>query len=201
MGIRNRYSTSAYLQGNEQAETVNKVIVNGLKKRLDEAKGRWVEELPHVLWTYRTTPHRSTRETPFLINYGSKAVLPLEARFPTLRTSLFTPDSNDQLLERSLDLVDEIRETFMVQMTYYQQKLKQVYDTKVKARPLALGDLMLRKVVGTAKSPSWGKLELNWEGLYRITSIAKIGAYFLEDLDKNVVPHPWNVNNLRRYYY
>ena len=42
----------------------------------------------------------------------------------------------------------------MVQMTYYQQKLKQVYDTKVKARPLALGDLMLRKVVGTAKSPS-----------------------------------------------
>ena len=89
----------------------------------------------------------------------------------------------------------------MVQMTYYQQKLKQVYDTKVKARPLALGDLMLRKVVGTAKSPSWGKLELNWEGLYHITSIAKIGAYFLEDLDKNVVPHPWNVNNLRRYYY
>ena len=57
MGIRNRYSTSAYLQGNEQAETVNKVIVNGIKKRLDEAKGRWVEELPHVLWTYRTTPH------------------------------------------------------------------------------------------------------------------------------------------------
>ena len=173
MGIRNRYSTSAYLQGNGQAETVNKVIVNGFKKRLDEAKGRWVEELPHVLWTYRTTPHQSTRETPFSINYGSKAVLPLEARFPTLRTILFTPDSNDQLLERSLELVDEIRETFMVQMTYYQQKLKQVYDTKVRARSLALGDLMLRKVVGTAKSPSWGKLELNWEGSYRITSIAK----------------------------
>ena len=42
MGIRNRYSTPAYLQGNRQAEAINKVIVNGLKKRLDEAKGRWV---------------------------------------------------------------------------------------------------------------------------------------------------------------
>ena len=51
-GITNRYSTPAYLQGNGQAEATNKVIVNGLKKRLDDAKGRWVEELPHVLWTY-----------------------------------------------------------------------------------------------------------------------------------------------------
>ena len=54
--IANRYSTLAYPQGNGQAEAVNKVIVNGLKKRLDDAKGRWVEELPHVLWTYWTTP-------------------------------------------------------------------------------------------------------------------------------------------------
>ena len=49
LDIRNRYSTSTYLQGNGQAEVVNKVIVSGLKKRLDEAMGRWVEELPHVL--------------------------------------------------------------------------------------------------------------------------------------------------------
>ena len=42
LGIKNRYSTPAYSQRNGQAEAVNKVIVNGLKKRLDEAKGRWV---------------------------------------------------------------------------------------------------------------------------------------------------------------
>ena len=38
--ITNRYSTLAYPQGNEQAETINKVIVNRLKKRLDDAKGK-----------------------------------------------------------------------------------------------------------------------------------------------------------------
>ena len=65
LGIKNRYSTPAYPQGNGQAETVNKVIVNGLKKRLDDAKGKWVEELPYVLWTYRITPQRSIRETSF----------------------------------------------------------------------------------------------------------------------------------------
>ena len=106
-GIRNRYSTLAYPQVNGHAKAINKVIVNGLKKRLDKAKGRWVEELPHVLWTYQTTARRSIGETPFLMTYGSKAMIPLKTGFPTLRTRLFTLDNNGKLLERSLDLVDE----------------------------------------------------------------------------------------------
>ena len=60
----------------------------------------------------------------------------------------------------------------------------------MKLRPLALGDLVLRKVLGTAKNPAWGKLRPNWEGSYRITSVVRIGAYYLEDLDENVIPHP-----------
>ena len=54
MEITNRYSTPTYPQGNEQAEAVNKVIVSGIKKRLDDVKRKWVEELPHIRWTYRT---------------------------------------------------------------------------------------------------------------------------------------------------
>ena len=49
LGIANRYSTPTYPQGNGQAKAINKVIVNGLKKRLDDAKGKWVEKLPHML--------------------------------------------------------------------------------------------------------------------------------------------------------
>ena len=49
LGIMNIYSTPAYPQGNGQPDAVNKVIVNELKKRLDDAKGKWVEELSHVL--------------------------------------------------------------------------------------------------------------------------------------------------------
>ena len=96
LGITNRYSTHAYPQGNGQAEAVNKVIVSGLKKRLDDEKGRWVEELLHVLWTYRTTPRRSTRETPFSMTYGTETVIPLEIGFPTLRTNSFNSRDNDE---------------------------------------------------------------------------------------------------------
>ena len=157
--------------------------------------------MPHVLLTYQTTPRRSTGETPFSMTYGAEVVIPLKTGFPTLRTSTFSSDSNDGMLEKSLDLIEERRENAMVQLAYYQHKFKQGYDINVKLRSLVVGDLVLRKVLGTTKNPAWGKLGPNWEGLYRITSVAGIGAYYLEDLDEKAVLHPWNVNNLKRYYY
>ena len=141
-----------------QAEAINKVIVSGLKKRLDDAKGKWVEELPHVLWTYRTSPHRSTGETPFSMTYGAEAIIPLVTSFQMTRTNLFNSKDNDEQLTRNLDLIEEKRENAMVQLAYYQQKLKQGYNANVKLIPLTPGDLVLRKVVGTAKNPAWGKL-------------------------------------------
>ena len=154
LGIKNSYSNPTYPQGNGQAEAINKVIVNGLKKRLDDAKGQWVEELPHVLWTYRTTPRRSTKETPFSMTYGAEAIIPLETGFPTSRTSSFNPSDNDEQLTKSLDSIEENSENAMVQLAYYQQKLKQGYDTNVNLRPLTPGDLVLRKVVCAAKNPA-----------------------------------------------
>ena len=55
-----------------------------------------MEELPHVLWTYRTTPRRSTGETPFSMTYGAEVVIPLETGFPITRTSLFKSKDNDE---------------------------------------------------------------------------------------------------------
>ena len=160
-----------------------------------------MEELPHVLWTYRTTPRKSIRETPFSMTYGTEAVIPLENGFPTMRTRTFTSDGNDELLKKNLDLVKERRENAMVQLAYYQHKLKQGYDINVKLRPLAPRDLVLRKVLGNTKNTTWGKLGPNWEGPFRITSVAGINAYYLEDLDEKTELHPWNVNNLKMYYY
>ena len=168
---------------------------------LDDTKGKWVKELSHVLWTYITTPCRFTGETPFSMTYGAETVIPLETGFPMTRTSSFNSKDNDEQLTRNLDLIEEKRENAMVQLAYYQQNLKQGYDANVKLRPLTHGDLVLRKIVGAAKNPAWGKLGLNWEEPYRITSKVGIGVYFLEDLDEHVVPCPWNVNNLKRYYY
>ena len=56
------------------------------------------------------------------MTYGAKAVIPLKTRFPTLRMSFFTPNNNDGLLKKSLDLIEEKIENAMVQLAYYQRK-------------------------------------------------------------------------------
>ena len=78
----------------------------------------------------------------------------METSFPTSRTSSFNPSDNDEQLTKSLDLTEEKRENAMVQLAYYQQKLKQGYDANIKLRPLTPGDLVLRKVVGSVKNPT-----------------------------------------------
>ena len=88
------------------------------------------------------------------MTYGVKAVIPLKIGFPMLRTSSFNPSSNNELLENSLDLIKEKRESAMVQLAYYQHKLKQGYDANVKLMPLVPGDLVLKKVLGTTKNPA-----------------------------------------------
>ena len=92
------------------------------------------------------------------MTYGAEAVIPLETGFPTSRTNSFNPRDNDEQLTKILDLIEEKRENAMVQLAYYQQKLKQGYDANVKLRPLTPGDLVLCKVVGVTKNPAWGKL-------------------------------------------
>ena len=124
------------------------------------------------------------------MTYGVEAVISLEFGFLTMRTDQFNVGENNCLLLDSLNVAEERREVAMVKMAHYQQRLKQRYDKVVKFRPLAPGDLVLKKVVRTTKNPAWGKLRLDWEGPYRITSVASIRAYYLEDLDENVIPRP-----------
>ncbi|KAL5575765.1 hypothetical protein UlMin_017464 [Ulmus minor] len=77
-GIQLSFSTPRYPQANGQAESTNKTVINIIKRRLEKAKGLWADELPGVLWAYRTTAKTSTGETPFSLAYGSEAVIPVE---------------------------------------------------------------------------------------------------------------------------
>ena len=91
LSSKNRYSTLAYLQSNGQAEATNKTILNGLNRRLDEAKGRWVKELPNVLWAYCITPRRSIGETLFSLTYGVETVIPTEVNLCSAWVTGFDP--------------------------------------------------------------------------------------------------------------
>ncbi len=83
LGIKNFFSSPGYPQSNGQAEVSNKIRLSGIKKKLEKAKGKCVEEHSSVLWTHRTTVRKSTGETPFALAYGVEAVIPLKVDIPT----------------------------------------------------------------------------------------------------------------------
>ncbi|KAD0423210.1 hypothetical protein E3N88_44288 [Mikania micrantha] len=68
-------------------ERVNRSLVEGLKKRLEETGSSWVDELPSVLWAYRTMPKTSNGESPFRLTYRSEAMIPAEIGSPSQRVT------------------------------------------------------------------------------------------------------------------
>ena len=167
---------------------------------LDDAKCRWVKELPNVLWAYQTTSRRYTRETPFSLTYRAEAIIPAEINLCTARVAGFAPTLNDGLMVEHLDFLEEHWEVATIRLAEYEQKLAQRYNQDVKTREFGTGDLVLWKAVGNMKDTNARKLAPTWEGPYRVTAIAGTGAYYLEDLDERPLPRPWNVHNLKKFY-
>ena len=138
----------------------NRTLLKIIKTKLDKANGAWPEELPNVLWAYRTTARTPTGETPFKLTYGTEAVIPMEVGVASTRREAFHEESNDDNLRINLDCLDEVREEASVRVTKYQQRMADYYNKRVKLRRLDIGDLVLRKVTPATRDPAQGKLGL-----------------------------------------
>jgi hypothetical protein len=82
LGIKLNFASVAHPLTNEQVKKANSLICSDIKKRLlaplKTAKHAWVDELPSVLWSLRTTPNSATQKTPFFLVHSAEAVLLLE---------------------------------------------------------------------------------------------------------------------------
>ncbi|XP_056690031.1 uncharacterized protein [Spinacia oleracea] len=131
---------------NVQVEAFNKIISEGIKKKLDEAKGLWADELPNVLWSIRTTAKNLTGETPFLLAYGAEAVLPIEMCEPTLRVMLYDENANWEMMKLALEFLPEVRGNAALRQQLYKIRMARQYNKKVSKRVLKVGDFVLRKM-------------------------------------------------------
>ena len=102
-----------------------------MKKRLHLAKGKWVEELPGVLWAYRTTSRKPIGISLFALTYGIEAIIPTEIGIPTRRTEILEK-ANAEAVTKSLDRADKLHEATTVRIESYQQRLKNLYNRHVK---------------------------------------------------------------------
>ena len=69
-----------------------------IKTWLEGVKGIWPDELPSVLWAYRTTTRMPTGETPFWLAYGSEAVILAEVGLISYRMGNHDESKNDEVM-------------------------------------------------------------------------------------------------------
>ena len=98
LSIKNHYSSPAHPQVNGQVEVTNRTLLKIIKIRLEGTKGIWPDELPSVLWAYRTIARTPTGETPFRLTYGADAVIQAEVGLTSYRMQNYIEDKNKEAM-------------------------------------------------------------------------------------------------------
>jgi len=122
-GIVVEYVLVAHPRANGQVEQANGMIIDALKKRLykenDRAPGRWMKEIPIVVWGLRTQPSRNTGVSPYFMIYGAEAVLPSDIVFGSPRVEHFNQSSTDHARELEINCTEEKWLAFYLRIAKY----------------------------------------------------------------------------------
>ena len=108
----------------------NKTVLSAPNKILEEPKGKWVDELPRVLWAYQTKSRWITRATPFVLAYEMEVIIPTKIEMPIAKTARQDQMDNDEELRRQLDWVDELQEDVTIQIASYHQRTIPQYNKR-----------------------------------------------------------------------
>ena len=191
------FASVEHPQKNGRVESANKILLRGLKRRLEKAKGTWAEEVPRIVWAYHTTPQSSTMETPFSLVYGSDAMIPVEIHKSSPGFQSIVVEESNEERKVNLDLLDEVREEVRIKADAVKRRVEHQYSSKVKLRQFQVADLVMRKAHPYELE---NKLSPKWTGPFRVIEARGNGSYKLETLEGGAIPRTWNVANLKFYF-
>ena len=118
------FASIEHPQTNGQVESANRILLRGLKRRLEKAKEAWAEEVPRIVWAYHTTPQSSTTETPFSLVYGSDAMIPVEIHESSPHFLSFMAEESNEERKVNLDLLDEAKEEARIKAKAVKRKME-----------------------------------------------------------------------------
>jgi transposase InsO family protein len=147
--IQIKYASVAHPRANGQVERTKGMILEALRKTVfdksEKLVGKWIRELPYVVWSLRTQPSRALHgNTPFFMVYGLEAVLPADLIFETPRLTFESIAEAEATRMEDIDVLKEERLNTVIQSARYQQTLRRYHDKAVRHQSFAVGDLVLR---------------------------------------------------------
>jgi hypothetical protein len=177
------------------------MILQGLKPRifdrLNKSGRKWLQELPSVIWSLRTTPSRATGFTSFFLVYGTEAVLPTDMEYRSPKIKGYDESSNRRAREDLLYQIDETRDVAMMHSARYKQALRRYQAQKIQHRDFNEGDQVIRLRQGYQGRH---KLSQPWEGPYIVVEVLKPGSYKLANEQDEVLTKTWYIQQLCQFY-
>jgi hypothetical protein len=129
----------------------------------DKAPGRWIKELPAVVWGLRTQPSRNTGVSPYFMVYDAEAVLPADIEFRSPRVENYNDDHVTEQCELEVNSAEERRLDSCIRTAKYLVVLRIYYNKNVQERFFVVGDLVLK---WKTSQDGVHKLATPWEGPY-----------------------------------
>ena len=199
--IEIKYVSVAHPRANDQVERINGLIIDGLKKRIFDSTskkgGKWLAEVPMVIWELRTQPSKATGQTPFFLVYGSEAILPTDIIWKSPRLEMYDLAEADGSRQLELDSLDEMRCNALLRSTRYLQNMRRYHDCNIHSKSFNIGDMVLRRI---QDETGLHKLNSRREGPFIVTKVTEPGSYRLIYADGLEVPNSWNIEHLQKFY-
>ena len=160
LGIKQLPTSPSHPQCDGLVERFNRTLKLMLAKLVENKGHDWDRLLGPVLFSYRTTPHSSTTETPFFLLYGRDAKLPSALDFysPRPRTPVIYSEYGKTLFQE----LKQIRDMAKKSIQNAQKSQKKQYDKRSHPVTIKAGDTVFVKV-----QPKF-KLDRNYHGPYRV---------------------------------
>ncbi|XP_055814196.1 uncharacterized protein LOC129883591 [Solanum dulcamara] len=199
--IIHRNSTPYRPQMNGAVQAANKNIKRILRKMIDNYK-HWHENLSFAFLDYCTTIRTSTGDTPYLLVYGTEAILPMEVEILSLRIIQEAELSDAkwiQSLYEQLMLIDEKRMNAVCHEQLFQHRMAKAFNKKVRLRQFKLGQLVLKRIF-PHKDEAKGKFAPNWHGPYVFHRVLTGGAFILAEMDGKTWSKAINSDVVKKYY-
>ncbi|XP_070057672.1 uncharacterized protein [Nicotiana tomentosiformis] len=182
--IKHKNSTAYIPQMNEAVEAANKNIKKILRKMVDNHK-QWHEKLPFALLGYRNTVRRSTGATPYLLVYGTEAVIPAKVEIPSLRIIQEDELSDAEWIQshyEQLPLIDRKRMNAVCDGQLYQNRMSRAFNKRVRPRQFTSGQLVLKQIF-PYQDEAKGKFLPNWKRPYMVHRVLTGGGLILDEMD------------------
>ncbi|XP_070020387.1 uncharacterized protein [Nicotiana sylvestris] len=138
---------------------------------------QWHEKLPFALLGYHTTIRTSVGATPYLLVYGTEAVIPAEVEILSLRIVVEVEIDDDEWVKTQLEklsLIDEKRLAAVCHGQLYQKRMARAYNKKVHPRKFEVGQQVLKHIL-THQAKAKGKFAPNWQGSFIVTRVLSNG--------------------------